>query len=146
MLDTYLPAALPPAHVVGDVSPAAATKIRAVEEYERSPAKHRTGSDIEELRAEAFAELGHEFQQSLAAEDAALLATLTEDVERLWAHWSRLEQIRGLEHWATHGQRGYSPKPVPVMEVAIGSSGGKTPIMARRICEAFQAVLDRGGR
>ncbi len=148
MLDAWVTPTLPPAVAVGELSPAAAEKIRAVTEYESRPPKRGSGEEpsVDELRAEAFAEFNEEFYKNLAAEDAALLETLTADVARMRAHWDRLEQIRGLQHWAAHGQRLYGPKPVAVLQVSSGFGGNKTPITARQIFQSFDEVLGRGGR
>ncbi len=144
MLETYLQATLPPAAAVVDVSPVAAEKIRAVTDAENGCGDG--GLSLDELRAQAFAEFGAEFFAKLAAEETALLTTLATDVERLWAHWNRLEQIRGLEHWSTHGQRLYGPRPVAVLQVSSGFGHNKTPVTARQVFDAFGEVIARGGR
>ncbi len=142
MLQTHLPPELPPASVVDGVSPAAAEKIRTVNEDDSTLSHRRAGVDIEELRHDAFGQFDGAFHENLAEQTTELLAKLTEDVERLRTHWSRLEQLRGLDRWVTYGQmRGYSPQVIPVMQVGVARPAASCRSGRGRFASPFRMSL-----
>ncbi len=147
--NSYLPAqAPPPLGVIEAVNPKAAEALRALQAREHAPEWHVSDSaapSVDELRAEAFSELGDEnFFAPLAQEKVRLLAELAEDAARLEANWRRLEDIAGLQHWRDHGQLKFSPRVITAMEVVMGNGYEKT-VTGRQLIQALSDSIKAAG-
>ena len=145
MMQTYLPAVLPPVDAVVHVSPAAAEAITRFRELDASllprPSDDQI-NELEELRAAALAELDVEFFTELDVEEAALRETLRDELDRFSAHWARMEQIRALRTWRGHPIN-YQVAQIPCLSIGTGNGYTKT-VSSREMIRALSNTI--GGR
>lgn len=144
---TYLPPALPPAHVVEALNPKAARAITKFHELEDSMPARRSAEQLnalDEARDKVMVELtSEEFINSNDRQEVKLHAQLAEQLREVSAGWGRLEQLRGLRKWRANPQQ-FQPQPVHALRIAQGPGGYQRTLNGRELLSALQDAAEGG--